>query len=269
MLNHAYSGSVQIGNSRIDYVSFGHGNRNLVMLPGLGEALSSLKGMAPVFSILYRRYARDFTVYVFGRKNPLCEPCSTRQMAKDQAQAMRKLRISQADVLGVSQGGMIAQYLAIDFPHLVRRLVLTVSSPGPNETLKTVISSWVQMARQENYKGLMTDITEKSYSPRRLKKYRLVYPLLGLTGKPKDFKRFLIQAAACIEHNAWNELDKIQCPTLIIGGDCDKIVGPESSSALSESIQDSHLLMYHGLGHGLYEEARDFHQLVLDFLTDQ
>lgn len=33
-----------------------------------------------------------------------------------------------AEVMGVSQGGMIAQYLAIDYPELVEKLVLVTSS---------------------------------------------------------------------------------------------------------------------------------------------
>ena len=46
----------------MDYQSFGNGNKNLIMLPGLGDGLSTVKGMAPVFSILYRVYAKEYTV---------------------------------------------------------------------------------------------------------------------------------------------------------------------------------------------------------------
>ena len=38
--------------------------------------------------------------------------------------------------MGVSQGGMIAQYLAIDHPDLVERLVLAVTAPRVNEIIR-------------------------------------------------------------------------------------------------------------------------------------
>ncbi len=266
MFYHAYNGSVRVGNAEMDYISFGNGNRNLIMLPGLGDGLSTVKGMALVFSMMYRIYAKEFTVYVFSRKNHMQEGYSTREMAKDHADAMSVLGISKADVIGISQGGMIAQYLAIDYPDLVNKLVLAVTSAAPNETMKKVVGVWVEMAMQGNYKELMIDTAEKSYSERYLKKYRLLYPLLGRMGKPKSFERFLIQAASCVRHDAYAELNKIECPVFVIGGDCDKIVGTDSATAISANIRDSELFIYNGLGHAAYEEAKDFNERVLSFL---
>lgn len=266
MFYHARNGSVRVGNSEMDYISFGNGNRNLIMLPGLGDGLTTVKGLALVFSIMYRVYAKEFTVYVFSRKNHLPDGYSTREMAKDQAEAMTVLGISKADILGISQGGMIAQYLAIDHPALVNKLVLAVTSSKPNQITEKVVGGWMEMAMQGNYKNLMIDTAERSYSESYLKKYRRLYPFLGITGKPKSFQRFLIQAASCIGHNAHDELNKIICPVSVIGGDCDKIVGADAASAIADKISGSELFIYHGLGHAAYEEAKDFHGKVLDFL---
>lgn len=267
MFYHAHNGTVRVGNSEMDYVSFGNGNKNLIMLPGLGDGLSTVKGMAFVFSMMYRIYANEFTVYVFSRKNDMQEGYSTREMAQDQAEAMSVLGISKTDVLGISQGGMIAQYLAIDHPDLVNKLILAATSAGPNEIIEKVVGAWIEMAKQGNYKELMIDTAERSYSERYLKKYRRIYPFIGRTGKPKSFKRFLIQAASCISHNAYAELGKIVCPTLVIGGDCDKIVGTTAAPAIAEKINHSELFIYNGLGHAAYEEAKDFNERILNFLT--
>lgn len=264
---HAKNGSVYIGNSEMDYISFGNGNKNLVMLPGLGDGLSTVKGMAFIFSVMYRVYAKEFTVYVFSRKNNLQEGYSTREMAKDQAEAMAVLGIGKADVLGISQGGMIAQYLAIDYPELVSRLVLAVTSARPNETIDHVIRVWMELAEQGNYKDLMVDTAEKSYSDSYLKKYRLFYPFLGRIGKPKSLKRFLVQADSCLKHNAYAELQKIVCPVLVVGGDSDRIVGVTSAADMAGRISGSELFIYAGLGHAAYEEAKDFHMRVLDFFS--
>ena len=94
-----------------------------------------------------------------------------------------------------------------------------------------------------------------------------MYPLLGVIGKPKSYERFLIQLHSCLRHNTYDALEKIQCPTVVIGGDCDKVVGVEASYELADRIPNSELFIYEGLGHGLYEEAKDFISLVQSFLS--
>lgn len=267
MFYHAGNGNVRVGNTDMDYISFGNGREVLIMLPGLGDGLSTVKGTAFAFSMMYRMYAKKFKVYVFSRKNHLQEGYSTREMAKDQAEAMIALGITKANVLGISQGGMIAQYLAIDYPDLVDKLILAVTGSKPNEILQETVGTWIEMAARGNYKDLMIDTAEKSYSESYLKKYRLLYPLLGRIGKPKSFDRFLIQAASCVRHNAYAELDKITCPTFVIGGECDRIAGPVSAPVLAEKINGSELFVYESLGHAAYEEAKDFNDRVLEFLS--
>jgi len=266
MLLNAKNGVVTIGNTEMDYISFGKGNKVLIMLPGLGDGLTTVKGTALLFAMAYRAYAVNYKVYVFSRKNRLTEGYSTRDMAKNQAEAMKMLGISKADIMGISQGGMIAQYLAIDYPNLVNKLILAVTLSKQNETIQTVVSSWIEMAKHGDFKSLIIDTAEKSYSERYLKRHRLLYPILGRVGKPKNFIRFLIQANSCIQHNAYNELDKIKCSTLVLGGDSDKVVSPTSSTEIARRIKSSELFIYKDLGHAVYEEAKDFNARVLNFL---
>lgn len=124
MLWNAKNGCVRIDDMDMYYVSFGKGTNNLIMLPGLGDGLTTVKGIALPMSMAYRMYANDYKVFIFSRKNDLEEGYSTRDMARDQAEAMKMLGIKSANILGISQGGMIAQYLAIDYPDLVVLAVL-------------------------------------------------------------------------------------------------------------------------------------------------
>ena len=266
MLYHAKNGNLPMENSDMDYISFGTGKEALILIPGLGDGLTTVKGKALAFALLYRMYAKDYTVYLFSRRNHLPEGYTTRDMARDQAWAMKTLGISKAHILGISQGGMIAQYLAIDHPQLVGKLILAVTSPKPNKILQKTLEAWICLAQQGNYKELMMDTAEKSYSEAYLKKYRFLYPLLGRMGKPKSFARFLIQARSCLTHWAAEELDQISCPVLILGGGCDKIVGPACAPALAEKIRCSKLWIYENLGHVAYEESKDFHDRVIEFL---
>ena len=196
MLFHAKNGSVRIDDTDMDYVSFGKGNNVLIMLPGLGDGLTTVKGMALILAMTYKAYARDYSVFIFSRKNDIPENYSTRDMAEDQAKAMKALGIENANVIGVSQGGMIAQYLAIDHPELVKKLILAVTLAKQNEIIQSVVGNWISMAEHGDYKSLMIDTAEKSYSDKYLKKYRCFYPLLGHIGKPKDFNKRVLSFLA-------------------------------------------------------------------------
>ena len=260
--------TIKIGDADMDYISFGTGKKNFVMLPGLGDALRTVKGSAFTLAMMYRIFAKDFKVFVFSRKNQLPAEYTIREMADDQAQVMKMIGISKAFVMGISQGGMIAMHLAADHPNLVEKLVLANTVAGNNDTMTRVVGNWIQLARLGDFKAIFADTAENTYSEKKLKIYRPMYPLLAAISKPKYLERFITQANACLAHNAYPELKRITCPTLVIGGDSDKIVGPNAASDLAGRIADSKLIVYKGLGHGAFEEATDFHLQVLNFLKE-
>ena len=186
-------------------------------------------------------------------------------MAESLYKVMVALDISNASVVGVSQGGMISQYLALNHPEVVEKLVLVVTLSRPNPIVVSAIDTWTKMAKRKDYRGIMLSTAELSYTPKKAKQLKLTYGLIGSIGKPKSFDRFLIQAKSCISHDVFDRLCEIKCPTLIIGGTEDKIVTGEASKEIADRIQGSELYMYEGLGHGLYEEAKDFIHRVSSF----
>ena len=125
MLYHAKESKLNLLNMQFDYITFGRGAKPLIMIQGLNTR--GIKGAAFSLAYMYRTFTKDYTVYLFDRRPVLHDGITVREMASDIAAAMDALGIRNADVLGVSQGGMIAQYLAIDRPDLVRKLVLAVT----------------------------------------------------------------------------------------------------------------------------------------------
>ena len=250
------------------YVSFGTGSKNLVLIPGLGDGFSTVNKNGFVLSRYYRKFGKDFRIFVLSRKNQLDELYSTREMASDYIKAMDVLNIDKASVYGVSQGGMIAQYLAIDYPERIEKLVLAITVARPNETTENVIGSWIAMAKAKRFSDLVVDTMKKTYTPKHFKKYRLVMPLIRMIVKPKFKNRFIVQANACLTHNAFDELNKIQSKTFIIGGDTDNVVGRNSSQEMATEITNNILKIYHGQGHGAYEEIKTFNDEVMNFLLN-
>ena len=253
---------LNVQNMQFDYITFGNGTKPLIMIQGLNTR--GIKGAALSLAYMYRIFAKDYKVYLFDRRPVVQEGITVRDMASDIAMAMDILGIKNADVIGVSQGGMIAQYLAIYRPDLVKKLVLAVTLSQNNDTVKQVVSSWTQMAEQGAMKELVADMAEKMYSDAYVKRYRPFMPLLTILQKPKDVQRFVILAKACLTCNTYEVLDKIKCPVFVLGGRQDKVVTGSASEEIAAKL-GCRIHMYDSLGHAAYEEAKDFNQIVYEF----
>lgn len=263
MLYNAKEQTLEIQDVEMDYITFGKGAKPLIMIQGLNTR--GIKGSADSLAYMYRIFAKDYKVYLFDRRKNIKENVAVRELAADIAMAMDYLHITNAYVFGVSQGGMIAQYLAIDRPDLVNKMVLAVTLSKNNDIVETVIKDWIEMVKQEKIKELVADMAMKMYSDSYVKRYQPFMPLLTVLQKPKDVPRFIALAKSCLTCNTYDELDKIQCPVFVIGGMQDKVVGSKASVELAEKL-GCEIYMYEALGHAAYEEAKDFNQKVYDFL---
>ena len=266
MLWNAQNGTVPFPETTMDYVRFGTGSQILVMLPGLGDGLRSMKGTALPVAAMYRMFARDFTVYVFSRKNAMPMGTTTRDMARDLKEAMQSLGIRKAHLFGVSMGGMISQHFAADYPEMVGKLILTVTCPRPNPILTEAITEWIDLAKSGDHTALMDSNVRRIYSDAYYRRNKWLIPIMGKATKPKSYERFLVMANACLTHNAYDQLPSITAPTLVIGGGVDRCLGGEASKEIAARIPGAQLKFYPDQGHGLYEEVKDFNQTILDYL---
>lgn len=254
---------VKIEDIQMNCITFGKGEKPLIMIQGLNTR--GIKGAAVSLAYMYRLFAKDYKVYLFDRRENIGERITVRELAADIALAMDALKIKNADIFGVSQGGMIAQYLAIDRPDLVNKLVLAVTLSKNNETVEYAVNNWIKLTEQNDIKTLVADMAEKMYTDAYVRRYKLFMPLLTLLQKPKDVPRFITLAKACLTCNAYEELEKIQCPVFVIGGMKDKVTSGAASLEIAEKL-GCVSYMYEDLGHAAYEEAKDFNQRVYDFL---
>ncbi len=251
---------------KIDTITFGRGKKHLVMIQGLNTR--GIKGAGLSLAFMYRIFAKEYTVHLFDRRPEIPDNFTVRDMACDIADAMDTLGIKKADILGVSQGGMIAQYLSIDRSDLVNKLVLAVTLSRNNENVCSVIQNWITLTEKSDMKALVTDMAEKMYSERYVKHYKPFLPLLTILQKPKDTERFIRLTKACLTCNTYYELDKIRCPVLVIGGRQDKVLTGNASEEIAKNL-GCELYLYDTLGHAAYEEAKDFNMRVYDFLSDK
>ena len=259
--------TLNFNDKSMDYVTFGKGKKSLVIIPGLGDGLQTVKGMAMPFSITYRKLSERYKIYVFSRINELRQGYTTRDMAADVAEAMEALNLDTAYVMGISQGGMIAQWLVADFPERVHKLILAVTTAKPSQLARERIEHWQRLSQSGTFRDLMLDIAKHSYTQKSYQKWRFLSNIMGRLGRIKDENRIAIQSQSCLEHNSLEVLKEIQCPTLILGALEDDVIGVNDSKELAKAISGCQLLILKHSGHALYEENKAFQEAVCEFLN--
>jgi pimeloyl-ACP methyl ester carboxylesterase len=253
--------TIHITDYDATFLKFGEGPRPAVFIPGL--AYVTMPAQVERRREYAANYAPEFTCYFIERRSNLTAGCTTRQMASDVYDFICALDLGKVYVEGTSQGGMIAQWLAIDFPEVVEKLVLTVTLSRPNEEIKTT-SKWLEVLKTQGGAAALEVMAKDAYSTRYLEEHGGA----PIEAPPAEFARPLDQyeilQKACLTHNSYDELNKIQCPTFVIGGWKDRIVSGMASVDIAEKL-NCDLHMCDELGHALDEEDPLYHKRVKDW----
>lgn len=255
---------IDITSGKLNYVAFGNGQKNLIIIQGLN--VRDVKGAGVSLALMYKMFAKDYRVYFFDRREVVKEGLTNWDLADDIYCAMEALNIQSADVFGVSQGGMIAMALTLEYPEKVNKLVLGVTSSRVNENIKKVISKWVNCAYKKDYITINKETFSLMYTEEYLKKYKLFMPLLVRMIKPQNFDRFAILASAILDFDCYDRLNEIKCPVLVLGGGKDMITTGNESVEIAKKL-NCEMHMYSEYGHAAYDEAKDFNSRIYDFLS--
>ena len=266
MVTDARIETVRTDDFTMDYCRFGHGKAALVILPGM--SVQRVMGLADAIEAAYSPLADDFTIYVFDRRKDLPPVYTIGEMAEDTAQAMKALGLKEVCLFGASQGGMMALVLAMEHPQLVKRVILGSTSAQVTEAqYREVFGRWAELAKVGDAAALYLAFGEALY-PKRM--FEMLRPLLLENAKAvtdEDLRRFVVQAEAMQGFDVRADLEKIACPTLVIGDADDKVFGGNASQALVERLMDGELYMYDGYGHAVYDCAPDYRERMRRFLV--
>lgn len=252
---------------------FGDGDRSLVVIPGLSDAFqapreSTLSGLA-LERYYYRPYTDDYTVRVVSRPRDLPDGTTTRDLADGYAAVLETLD-SPVHVEGLSMGGLIGQYLAADHPALVDRFVCAVSGVRLSDRGREIVSRWEGMADDGDLLGIYLDSIPVTYGDGlRSSFYRVLLSAVGerLLPPPANPHDVVVQAAACLAHDASDVLGAIEAPTLLVGGEHDPLFPPSILEETAAGIPDSRLEVFSDTAHGAFEQRKGtFDRLVRAFL---
>ena len=256
--------TAKFSGKQADYLKFGSGAKPFVIIPGL--SLPDVLRSADAIESAYSVFSEDYTVYLFDRiKNPP-EGYTLSEMAEDTAASIKAAGIENACVFGTSQGGMIALLIAARHPGLVSKLVTGSTAAKSDEKITSVIGTWVTLAEEKNIPALAEHTAEYVFSPDTLKTAKEMIVSFSSDVSDDEVSTFAVLARACLDFDFSAELEKIACPSLIIGCEGDRIMPPDASSYIANHINGARLFMYGAeYGHAVYDETPEYKKRLLEF----
>ena len=253
-------------------IRFGQGDRSLVIIPGLNDSLQGDKPSRFTRLLLERHYMRafveEFDVYVVGRPRELPEDVTTRDLAADYATVLAEL--GEADVVGMSMGGLIGQYLGIEHSENVRNLVVALAGPTLSEQGQGLVTEWMEAGQDGRWEDVYLGTVESTYSSASKRTvYGALFKLPGVVNTPPYPNDFIRSAQACLNHDSTDRLERITTPTLVLGGEQDALFDAEDLREMAAILPNGRLCIIEGTGHGAFEERRsEFTTAITSFLTD-
>jgi pimeloyl-ACP methyl ester carboxylesterase len=268
--NHPASGKfLNVNGVRLHYVERGTG-KPLVLLHGNGSMIEDFES-----SGLIDLAAKEYRVIVIDRpgfghsdrpRNVIWTPDAQAELIK---QALDRLNISNAIVLGHSWGASVAVALALKHPALIRELVLASGYYYPTARPDVVAMGAPALP-------LVGDILSHTLSPLIS---RAIWPLMlrkifGPRPVPKKFEAFPKEMAlrpsqirasaaesALMVPNAFNLRNRysdLKMPVVIIAGAQDKLIDIDKQSArLHSEVPQSRFHRITGNGHMIHQTATD------------
>lgn len=271
----AHAHTARVANTRIAWYERGEGPP-LVMLMGTGST------MAEWDPALLRLLAEDHRLILFdypglGLSGPW-HGDSFDSLADTTAGLMKAIGVPQADVLGWSMGGFVAQRLAVDHPETVSDLILAGTNPGGSQTaLGTPKAQAIDSKPNPSDK----DILRELYPPnRQAEGHRFLHRLVSASQSGEIPDDFHVPAATTDAQVAaedpwlrsnrnYRQLGGIAAPTLATAGRQDPVVPPVNLRRIAARIPGSKLVVFPGAHAFLFQERGSFAKAVDEFLSQE
>lgn len=218
-----------------------------VFLHGLGGRRSNWDPQLDGLADLRRCCAWDLPGYGDSPGRPGSLP----EIADVAAAWIGGLADGPVDVVGLSFGGMVAQHLALDHPHLVRSLALLDTSPAFGLDGVTTPESWlasrVRAIRDPDPAAPgIAEVVDGLVGAQAGAEVRRAM-VDSMRAVPAD----TLEAAcrALVEHDTRSRLPGIACPTLVLVGAEDTETPPSYAAAIADRIPGAELVVVPDSGH--------------------
>ncbi len=251
----------------LPYTRFGNNLRHLVIFNGLEFSHKPPSGLMLQMTISsFNRLAKEFTVYLVSRKPRLPIGYTMQQMSDDYATMINEDIKQPVDIMGISTGGPIAQYFAVDHPDLIKHLVLASTGYRLSEDGRQLQRDFGDLVKKDKWRAasaLLAGATTSGVTKPVLISLMWLFGRI-MFGSPSNPSDGLIEIEAEDIHNFKERLADIKVPTLVIGGEKDPLYPIAETAA---GIPNAKLILYKGVGHLAMMKSQFSHDIV-DFLTE-
>ncbi len=175
---------------------------------------------------------------------------------------MKTLDILKITIIGHSQGSLVGIDFASRYPDLISKLVLVAGSYK-----MPVNQDLIDLAEAGDEKAILLMM---KWGYEGSKAFIGGNPVKKIIKSSRDIIEVLaVDLNACNNYkNGEQSLEKINCSTLCIFGDLDKMVPVKAGTKMSERIKNSEAKIISNCGHMIiFEKAFEMRQIVKDFLT--
>ena len=238
-------------NINLHYRDDGAG-QPVLFIQGLGVDHRGWAGVTRPLSQRFRCISYDNRDV--GRSSLVDAPYDVLDMTADALGLLDALGIAQADIVGVSMGGVIAQEIAIRHPERVRRLVLVTTYTSGDPRGSAIFESQAMLRRTLPREEYCRATFWSAYSHQDYRREGFIDEMVRRTAgndlwQPQDAYERHVRAV--ISANTEGRLHQIVAPTLILAGAEDILTPMRFSSLLARDIPNSQLEVIEGAGHGM------------------
>jgi len=242
-----------VNHHRIYFEVYGTGRPLLLLHGGGGDIRGAWGKQIEEFSRTHEVIAPEQAGH--GHSPDVEGPMTYARMTEDTAALLKLLTVSGVDVVGWSDGGIEALMLAVRYPELIRRVVVTGANVDPSglsekdlEEMRTTRPDQLRAADPGSYYAL--------YSPDGPEHAKVISAKLNqlwVTHPTPDELSFEL-------------LHKIHVPVLVMAGDHDEIL-LEHTLKIYRAIPGAQLWILPGTGHDTFVQRPEWtNPIVLSFL---
>ncbi len=237
---------------------------------GVMASTNSWVNQIPVFEKLgFKIILHDFKGQLKSDKPK--GPYTLTEHAEEAMALLQFLKIPQAHIIGTSYGGEVAMKFAIKFPEFTQSISVIDSVSQLDEVLKYFLRGWRSLAEdgdpEKFFYGMVPTIYHNTFIEANLEMLKARGE--AFKAMPPDYLQGQIELYDTFEQDVTmtNELDQIQCPSLVVCGEEDILKPKKFSKIIAQTIPNSEYVTIPDCGHvTIFEKPNELNSILLGFI---
>ena len=209
-----------------------------------------------------------------GQSDKPDSPYTMRDYAEDAIGVLDAYGWDEVYLAGYSFGGMVAQEVAIAKPDRIKKLILIATAAGGKGGCSFPLETLFDLPDEERARRSL-EVLDTRFSPEwqaensEAAQQRIAETVASyqqFSHEPNAVMGARRQLAARAEHDTYDRLDRISCPTLVMAGTFDNQAPMAAQRAMADAISNCQYEVFEG-SHGMLWEFDAVFERMIQFLN--